>query len=216
MKIIYLNIDDDIREATERLFNDYANLMFYDCTTSLIKDIEEDKCNKFCVTLDADKEGPETLNLCAILRARRTPVIFVTNDYSIQNRMRLLSLGASFVIGKPFSCEEIIYIVNAFDFKTLNTIITDRNFEIDLINCHIYFNNQRLKLSQQQYALILHFVQNEGIIISRNTLKNTLYSSENDVRFIDGLVCDIRKLTSFNLIETKRGCGYVYYENYVN
>lgn len=214
MKIILFDIDESICNDLSQRYNSGVNLKAVVDQQSLFDYIEQYAGINICVVLDEDTEKNSKYIICAKLKALSIPVIFTTSTTTKENRLRLLSIGASLVIPKPYCCDEIIYTANVLIGEKQTTVISDKNFEIDLINHQVYFRQEKIELSPQEYAVILILVQNEGRVVSRNKIKNAVYDCTRTVneRHIDTLVKKIRNRTNYDLIKTCRGRGYLYNE----
>lgn len=219
MKIIYLDIDNDTYNKMIGLNCDTKKNLLANSIDQVEAIIATNTNQKICLVIDVDNDCSAKYEFCAELRSKQIPTIFVTSNYDKENRVRLLSLGATLVIAKPFCCEEIMYAAKALNTSTNQTTFNDKNFDIDLIRHRITFQKNPLTLSPQQYSLLLHLIKNEGKVVSRKNINRVIHevADNNDTvseRYVDSIIRDIRKLTTSNIIATKRGVGYMYIENY--
>ncbi len=153
------------------------------------------------------------------------PIIFLTAISDEINVVQGLDLGADDYIAKPFRVRELIsrlkavlrrYEVNA------DSIITYGDLVVDMNTAKVYKKTDKdesvyLDLTAGEYKMLLYFLQNQGVILSRNLILEHLF--DNNGNFIDDntLSVYIKRLREklgdtdkkHPYIKTVRGIGYI-------
>lgn len=170
------------------------------------------------VLLDLMLPGMSGLDVCKAIRAKsQVPVIMVTALVEEIDRLLGLELGADDYICKPFSPREVVARVKAVLRRSSaggnNTATTGLQINQERLSASL--DNQPLKLSPVEFALLKHLAQHPGQVFSRDQLMNAIYSDYRIVsdRTIDTHVKNLRhKLAGASpgadLIESVYGVGY--------
>lgn len=170
------------------------------------------------VLLDLMLPGMSGLDVCKAIRGKsQVPIIMVTALVEEIDRLLGLELGADDYICKPFSPREVVARVKAVlrrsgagkdGFVTLGLQIDQERHSASL-------DNQPLKLSPVEFALLSYLAEHPGQVFSRDQLMNAIYSDYRIVsdRTIDTHVKNLRhKLADASpgadLIESVYGVGY--------
>jgi len=170
------------------------------------------------VLLDLMLPGMSGLDVCKAIRAKsRVPIIMVTALIEEIDRLLGLELGADDYICKPFSPREVVARVKAVLRRSGagSESTPSSGLQIDQERHSASLDNQPLKLSPVELALLNHLAQNPGQVFSRDQLMNAIYSDYRIVsdRTIDTHVKNLRhKLADASpgadLIESVYGVGY--------
>ena len=89
--------------------------------------------------------------------------------------------------------------------------------KIDTMGREVYVNDQKVKLTNKEYELLIYLLKNKGIVMSRERLLNTIWvgSYDGDERTVDThikmLRADLNECSKY--IVTVRGVGYKFDEN---
>lgn len=143
-------------------------------------------------------------------------VIMVTAKDSEYDKIIGLDSGADDYMTKPFSMMELISRIKALLRRTQNDYVHKEikignlsvNPEKHLVNAA----GKNITLTYKEYQLLLHLMQNKGIVFSREKLLNKIwgYDFDGENRTVDVHIRTLRtKLGECGaMIETVRGFGY--------
>jgi two-component system response regulator TctD len=162
-------------------------------------------------------DGPGT-GLLKELRAKgdRTPVLMLTAEFSVDERVSSLNSGADDYLVKPFDQRELEARIRALYRR-------DRIDKSEEVKCgSLTFNASArgahtdagpLNLTRRELSLLELFVRNRGKTISKERLYEGLFSfddTEVSMNALELYVARLRKkLTGSSIrIETQRGLGY--------
>ncbi len=153
--------------------------------------------------------------LKAVREHSRVPVIMLTARSEESDELRGFEYGADEYISKPFSPKILVARVEAILRRSgMNTSETVKigGIEIDKSAHTVRVDGQDLELSFKEYELLLYFVENKGIALSREKILNNVWNYDyfGDARTIDTHVKKLRaKLGSKGeFIKTVWGMGY--------
>ena len=142
------------------------------------------------------------------------PVILMSARGDSIDRVLGFEVGCDDYISKPFLPTELIYRANKY--LTISTQLSPSkieyfsNYSIDRQKRLIFTSEEQVILTTKEYNVILYFLDNSSIAVSREILLNKIWGYDyygND-RVVDNYIKKIRKkLPDFN-IETIYGFGY--------
>ncbi|GLB46161.1 DNA-binding response regulator [Philodulcilactobacillus myokoensis] len=147
------------------------------------------------------------------------PVLILTAKDTLNDKIKGFSDGADDYLTKPFHREELILRIKALlrrsgvisDTRTLNK----NHFAVDLDNRSTTYFNQPLKLNGKEYDLLVYFLQNPNIIITKEQIFNRLWGFESDTSitvvevYMSNLRRKIKAIHNQQPIKTVRGVGYM-------
>ena len=146
------------------------------------------------------------------------PVIMLSARADEFDKLQSFDLGVDDYVTKPFSPKELMARIKVVTGR--NKVSTDeyayKNLKINYLGHNVLINDKEVKLTPKEYELLVYFVQNKGIALSRETLLSKIwgYDFYGDDRTIDTHIKMLRNsLGEYrNLITTVRGMGYKYEE----
>ncbi len=152
------------------------------------------------------------------LRARRgagdtTPVIILTAQDQITDRIAGLDAGADDYIVKPFHLAELTARIGAVSRRysgNPNPQLRIGALTVDLAARQITGPAGPIPLTQREWILFETFAQRPGQLIPKSTLEERLYSFDAEVESntIEVYISRLRKKLGPGVIETQRGLGY--------
>ena len=158
----------------------------------------------------------------AICRAVKSttslPVIFLTasgDEYSVVTG---LDLGADDYIAKPFRPRELVSRIHNImrRYGKANATLEYRNLMVDVNRGTVSRNGQEILLSALEYRLLLYFLNNKDMVLSRSQLLDALWDMAGEFVNDNTLTVYIKRLRDKieddpqnpALINTIRGIGY--------
>ncbi|MEM1221829.1 MAG: response regulator transcription factor [Verrucomicrobiota bacterium] len=142
-----------------------------------------------------------------------TPVLMLTAQNAVDDRVTGLNLGADDYLAKPFHEKELVARLHALARRSSgvaeNRIILG-DFAIDTAAQQVFKNGEPIKLSVAQFRLIAHLATRRGQIVSRMELAEAITNEEDTApsNVIDVQVHHIRRRLGKDLVQSRRGVGY--------
>lgn len=147
------------------------------------------------------------------------PTIILSARNEEYDKLQGFDLGIDDYMTKPFSPKELMARVKAIlnrCNKESSDSYTYKNLKVDYLAHSVYINNKEINLTPKEYDLLIYFIKNKKIALSREQLLNKIWNYDyygND-RTIDTHIKMLRNnLGEYrNLIKTVRGLGYKFEE----
>lgn len=169
--------------------------------------------------LDVSLPDGSGFSLCSAIKANSDiPVIFLTasdDEYSV---VAGLDLGADDYIPKPFRPRELISRMNSVlrRYHRGSQPLEYHELRADTVRGLVYKNNVELTLSALEYRLLLLFLSNQGIVLTRSRLLDELWDMAGEFVNDNTLTVYIKRLREKieadpahpEYIKTIRGLGY--------
>lgn len=165
--------------------------------------------------LDIMMPKMDGLEVCEMIRETSSkPIIMLTAKTREVDELFGFKRGADEYIRKPFSPSVLVARVKALLKRTLNEtyVFNEKLLYIDFGNHKTTVNNDDIKLSKIEYKLMKCFIDNRGLVLSREQLLNDVwgFNYEGTDRTVDTHINRLRsklKETS-SYIQTVHGFGY--------
>ena len=146
------------------------------------------------------------------------PVIMLTAKREEEDRLQGFELGTDDYITKPFSPKELVMRVKALLKRSgklsVNPVITLPGISINNTTKTVKTAQGDVKLSSREFELLIYFIDNREIALSRDRLLERIwgYEYEGDSRVLDSTIKRLRhKLGECgSCIKTIRGTGYMF------
>ena len=169
--------------------------------------------------VDIQLSNGNGFSVCSAIKERGTmPVIFLTasdDEYSV---VAGLDMGADDYISKPFRPRELLSRINSVLRRTKNTqnIISYHDLVVDTNQATVVKNGTEILLSAMEYKLLLVFLRNKGIVLSRRRLLELLWDTTGEFINDNTLTVYMKRLRDKietnpqepEIIITVRGLGY--------
>ena len=142
-----------------------------------------------------------------------TPVLIITARDSIDDKIRGLDLGADDYLPKPFDINELQARIRALlrrsSGQALNVLVYGE-LEMDTQGRQVSYKGKLVNLARREYNLLEVLLQNQGKVMSRTSLEQSLYSWQDDIESnaLEVHIHNLRKKLYGKLITTVRGVGY--------
>lgn len=171
------------------------------------------------VLLDVSLADGNGFAVCRTIKADYgTPVIFLTAMGDEYSTVTGFDLGADDYISKPFRPRELISRIRNVLRLTGSTgsVIQLGDVFVDTVKGKAEKNGKDLFLSALEYRLLLIFINNRGVVLSRNQLLQSLWDFAGEFVNDNTLTVYIKRLRNKieddprnpMIIKTVRGLGY--------
>lgn len=223
VRILLVEDDVQIREVIADYFlAKGAGSIVLDCAKDGIEgEILTKQRDYDLVLLDIMLPGMDGFSLCRSIRRQATvPIIFLTARGQEEDRLYGYSLGCDDYVVKPFSIAELFAKTQALLKRSrgmLNTnILRAADIELNPATFQVMVKtgdeSRAVDLPPKEYALLKYFMENKGIVLSRDMLLNRVWGYDymgND-RIVDNHVKKLRKAlgTAGTQIKTVVTQGY--------
>lgn len=149
------------------------------------------------------------------------PVIFLTAYDDEVNVVMGLELGADDYISKPFRVKELFAriktVLRRYNKDTADGIVTVADIKINTNEAKVYKNGSEIILTAMEYRLFLTFINNRGIVLTRQKLLEDIWDVAGDFVNDNTLTVYIKRLRDKieedpaqpSIIKTVRGLGYI-------
>jgi two-component system response regulator QseB len=143
-----------------------------------------------------------------------TPVIILTAQESIPDRVAALDAGADDYMVKPFDLTELNARVRALIRRSqgrAESIIQYRNITLDPHAHSVLLEGEVVNVPRREFALLQKLLDNSGKVVSRDQLMQSMYGWDEDVdsNALEVHVHNLRKKLNADFIRTIRGIGYL-------
>jgi len=163
--------------------------------------------------------GLPKMNGLEVLRQMResnndTPVLILTAQDDISDRVKGLDAGADDYLIKPFEFAELCARLRALTRRNRgmsSETVQYKDIIIDTVAHTVQYKNQPVTLSRREFTLLFELITNQGRVLSRHHLEQKLYSwgDEIESNTIEVYIHHLRKKFYTELITTVRGIGYI-------
>lgn len=181
-------------------------------------DIFQEGINIDLVILDVMMPVLDGWSVCREIRkTSKVPVIMLTARGEESDQLFGFDLGANEYVTKPFSPSVLVARVQALlrlieGSDKEQAVIEYSGLQINQYGHYVSVDGHNVDLSPKEYELLLYFVKNEGIALSRDQILNAVWNYDyfGDARTVDTHIKKLRlKLgEKGEYIQTVRGFGY--------
>lgn len=215
-----LLVEDD-KAIIEALQNYLKGENFETLTASGQKEAEMvlDKHTPQMLLVDLSLENGDGFGVCNAAKKRNIPVIFLTASADEMSVVKGLDMGADDYIAKPFRPRELISRIRRVlrQYEGLSKVLTlGDGVLVDTEKGEVTKNGVHVELSALEYRLLSVFINNKGILLSRNKLLEDIWDIGGDFVNDNTLTVYIKRLREKIesdpqnpvIIKTMRGLGY--------
>jgi len=168
------------------------------------------------VILDLGLPSLDGLTILKRWRAngRTMPVLILTARGSWSERVDGIDSGADDYLPKPFHMEELLARLRAILRRAAgqsSPILTHGQISLDTRQMRVSVNGVPIPFTPQEYRLFSYLMHHAGRVVPHSELIDHLYShdSDKDANAIEVLIGRIRRKVTVEVIETRRGFGYI-------
>lgn len=143
-----------------------------------------------------------------------TPVLILSARDTVANRVDGLNLGADDYLTKPFAMMELFARLQALIRRSMGTgdnIVTIRGVTINFGSKLVNVGNRKVDLTAREFSIIELLVLKKNKVLSRTEIYEHVYDANEDSmsNLVDVHISNIRKKLEEDIIETRRGLGYI-------
>lgn len=222
MKVLIVDDEEGIRQIIREycLFEKYDYLEASDG----LEAIDLVNVNKDIDIMVLDIMMPKMDGYTTLKKVREIsniPVIMLSARSEEYDKLLGFELGVDDYISKPFSPKELMARIKAVtNRKNNNNNNNDKyiykTLSVDFLGRKVLIDNKEIRLTPKEYELIVFFINNKNIALSRETLLSKIWGYDyfGDDRTVDTHIKMLRNnLGKYrNLIKTVRSVGYKYEE----
>jgi two-component system OmpR family response regulator len=215
VRLLVVEDEADLRESLARVLVDahFAVDEAADGEDGLFRALEIDYDGIVLDRLLPRRSGDAVL---AALRAagRTTPVLLLTALDAIEDRVAGLDRGADDYLTKPFAVDELVARLRALIRRAAGTpapAVVVGDVAVDLARRRVHRGGEEVELTSREFDLLELLVVHRGRVMSRAALADHLYAEDRDLlsNAIDVHVASLRRKLGADLIQTRRGLGYL-------
>ncbi|MDR3493994.1 MAG: response regulator transcription factor [Ancalomicrobiaceae bacterium] len=145
---------------------------------------------------------------------RNFPILVLTARSSWTDRVEGIDAGADDYLVKPFRMEELIARCRALIRRSAgraSPVLQAGPLLLDTSRARAVVDGEPIALSPLEYRLLSYLLHHRGRVVSRVELVEHIYHDdvEPDSNALEVLVGRVRRKIGANLIETRRGHGYL-------
>jgi two-component system OmpR family response regulator len=215
MRILLVEDDVDLARAVARTLADasFSVDLSHDGEDGLHRALEVEYA---AIVLDVLLPGRDGRAVLAALRARgrRTPVLLLTALDSPADAVAGLNTGADDYLRKPFDTGELVARLHALIRRAAgdpSPAVTLGDVRIDLAARRVFKGGREVELTAREFGILQLLAARRGQVVPRTRIGTQLYNDDTDVtsNAIDVHVASLRRKLGADLIQTRRGLGYL-------
>ena len=215
MRLLVVEDEADLRRALARVLGDhqFAVDTAADGDDGLFQALEVDYD---AIVLDLMLPGRSGWDVLSAMReaGRRTPVLLLTARDGVDDRVRGLNAGADDYLVKPFAVEELVARLHALVRRAAHLpapSVEIGQIRVDLGAHRVFRDGVEVALTARESAILELLVRQRGRLVSRHIISEHVYADSDDVtsNTIEVHVAALRRKLGEDLIETRRGLGYL-------
>ncbi|MFB1487269.1 MULTISPECIES: response regulator transcription factor [unclassified Thiocapsa] len=150
---------------------------------------------------------------------QRFPVLILTARGDWHERVEGIDAGADDYLPKPFRMEELLARLRALVRRSAgqaSAVLVNGPLVLDTRRMAVTVEGVPVHLSPQEYRLVSYLMQHAGRVVSQLELTEQLYAQdfERESNAVEVLVGRVRRKLGVDLIQTRRGFGYLVEESY--
>jgi DNA-binding response OmpR family regulator len=168
------------------------------------------------VILDLGLPGMDGLSVLKRWRGagRHMPVLILTARGSWAERVDGIDAGADDYLPKPFRTEELLARLRAILRRSsghASSVLTSGDLMLDERLMKVTLRGSPVLLSQLEYRLVAFLLRHGGRVVPQHELEENVYGlgHAHDSNALEVLIRRVRKKLGAEIIETRRGFGYM-------
>ena len=160
-----------------------------------------------------DKSGLDVLRDLR-RRGRDVPVVILTAQDAVRDRVAGLDAGADDYLVKPFDLDELAARIRAVQRRSVGRaepVIEHGRLTLNPATREVFLAGAPVSLSTREFSLLQALLEHPGRPISRSRLEERLYgwSGQVESNAVEVHIHSLRRKLGAQLIKTLRGVGYM-------
>lgn len=203
------NLNDLVRTYLEK--EGYIVYSFYTYEEAYLH--KDDDVHLWIIDIMLDRNsGFDLLNEIKACKPEM-PIVFMSARDQEFDRILGLEKGCDEYITKPFNIKEVILRIHNIlkrVYKDDPALIHIDGYDIDEEKRMVFFNKKEIEFTTKEYELLLYFIKNKGIAISREQVLSKVWDEYycGSDRVVDDTLRRLRKKMPDLNIKTIYGFGY--------
>ena len=214
MRLLLLEDDQQLAKGLlQALLQVQYTVDHFDTVKAGLQAVEQEHYDLIILDLGlADGNG---LDFLRIFRAKHVePVIILTARDTLDDKIQGLDLGADDYLPKPFDINELQARIRALLRRSSGRASNELVYGEISMNPQsrtVHYQQGLVSLSRREYNLLEVLLNNQGRVMSRSQLEQTLYNWEDEIESntLEVHIHNLRKKLYNTLITTVRGVGYM-------
>jgi DNA-binding response OmpR family regulator len=217
MRILLIEDDNDLAQALVESLEGY-NITVDTCNDGEAGSYIARTNNYDLILLDNILPKKLGVNICKELRHldNQTPIIFISIQNDINDKINFLEAGADDCIEKPFSVNELVARIRAVTKRSYNIkqeVITLDDVTIDRENYMVKRNGKPVYFTRKEFMILEHIAEKPGCVITKTEIMEKVWKKDFNPfsNTIETHIRNIRKKIDGKYrkkIETIPGRGY--------
>ena len=152
------------------------------------------------LVLDVSLPDGSGFEFCKKVRlVSKVPIIFLTASDEEMNIIMGLDIGGDDYITKPFKLGVLVSRINALlrraeGFNSVDTQLQSNGIQVLLLQGQVFKNGTLLDLTAAEYKLLCLFMQNPGVVLTKEQILDKLWDHEGNYIDNSTLTVYIRRL----------------------
>jgi two-component system OmpR family response regulator len=147
-------------------------------------------------------------------KTKVTPVLVLTARDAPTDKIANLNLGADDYLTKPFDLDELIARIRALIRRSTNhpsPVVKAGDIELDTSARVVRRAGQHVDLAVKEYAILELLMMHKDKLVTRTMIYEHVYGEDDGTlsNVVDVYICNLRKKLGSELINTRRGEGYI-------
>ncbi|MGA1931612.1 response regulator transcription factor [Arcobacter sp. YIC-464] len=218
--ILIVEDEEDILELLEYTLQKegFETIGFLNVDKNLEKIFEEEKID--LILMDRNLPGCEGTTFIDDIRKKgyNNPVIYVTAKDKDEDILEGFESHADDYITKPFNVKELVARIKAVIKRSTKDVdvLKIRDIVYKASNKKFFIDEQELELTHLEHDLLLEFMKNKDILMTREHLLNSVWEDSLDKKMktvnvaVKRLKAKIDPDGEKNYIKSIRGEGYIF------
>ncbi len=144
----------------------------------------------------------------------KTPVIIITAQDAIEDKIKGLDLGADDFLVKPFSIDELLARTRAVTRRNqgaASSILSNGELTLDNATGELTKGEDTFNLSAREFALLRLLLIKPGRILSKSELEEQIYGWNEEIasNAVEVIIHELRKKLGKDAIKNVRGLGWM-------
>lgn len=219
-KILIVEDDNTIAEKIKNNLEKWAyNVYIAEDFSDILKEVSDFQPD--LILLDITLPYYNGFYWCAEIRKLfKIPIIFISSADDNMNIVMAMNMGGDDFIAKPFDMTVLTAKVGAiirrsYSYAGQVNVIESNGAILNLMDGTCMYDGKKAEFSKNEFQILALLMENEGSVVSRDTIMMHLWDSEN---FIDDNTLTVnitrirKKLKDIGLddfVKTKKGIGYM-------